>query len=186
MTEEDDVAEHYRKAMLMAETMLNSLPMPVSGSTSEVWKRISQVSDLLRKARHDVIHGSVLSSPAGSFRIEHDGFQGDMVGNYVTREGKRGVVLQQHGTRVVHVYGEKWLIPIQPPSTESPPIETRNEESGFVEIINEDVPSLLCRETRAPCEILLDLDTRRIIGIRVYDPQFSLRNESRQTGVDHE
>ncbi len=42
-------------------------------------------------------------------RIEHDGFEGDVIGHYQTREGKRGVVLQQHGTRVVHVYGEKWV-----------------------------------------------------------------------------
>lgn len=41
--------------------------------------------------------------------IEHDGFKGDVIGYYVTREGKHGVVLQQVGTRVVHVYGEKWL-----------------------------------------------------------------------------
>lgn len=43
------------------------------------------------------------------FRIEHDGFEGEVRGFYVTREGKPGVVLQQHGTRVVHVYGTKWL-----------------------------------------------------------------------------
>lgn len=42
-------------------------------------------------------------------RIEHDGFEGDVIGSYVTREGKRGAVVQQTGTRVVHVYGEKWL-----------------------------------------------------------------------------
>lgn len=41
--------------------------------------------------------------------IAHDGFVGDIIGRYQTREGKRGVVLQQVGTRVVHVYGEKWL-----------------------------------------------------------------------------
>lgn len=44
-----------------------------------------------------------------TFRIEHDGFEGEVIGSYYTREGKRGVVLQQTGTRVVHVYGEKWL-----------------------------------------------------------------------------
>ncbi|HEV2502365.1 MAG TPA: hypothetical protein VGV39_04785 [Mesorhizobium sp.] len=43
--------------------------------------------------------------------IAHDGFAGDIIGHYVTREGKRGVVVQQDGTRVVHVYGEKWLSP---------------------------------------------------------------------------
>ncbi len=47
--------------------------------------------------------------PFGTFvTIAHDGFAGTVQGHYVTREGKTGVVLQQHGTRVVHVYGEKW------------------------------------------------------------------------------
>lgn len=42
-------------------------------------------------------------------RIEHDGFEGVEIGSYTTLEGKQGVVLQQVGTRVVHVYGRKWL-----------------------------------------------------------------------------
>jgi hypothetical protein len=46
------------------------------------------------------------------FRVDHDGFIGCVVGLYTTLEGKRGVVLQQLGTRVVHVYGEKWLKPV--------------------------------------------------------------------------
>lgn len=45
-----------------------------------------------------------------TYRIEHDGFVGTRIGDYVTREGKRGVVLQQVGTRVVHVYGERWIV----------------------------------------------------------------------------
>lgn len=44
-----------------------------------------------------------------SYVIEHDGFAGMVIGGYVTHEGKEGVVLQQHGTKVVHVYGRKWL-----------------------------------------------------------------------------
>lgn len=47
--------------------------------------------------------------PTGTVEIAHDGFAGDIIGHYTTREGKRGVVVQQHGTRVVHVYGEKWI-----------------------------------------------------------------------------
>ena len=43
------------------------------------------------------------------FTIEHDGFCGSVVGFYNTREGKDGVVLQHLPTRVVHVYGRKWL-----------------------------------------------------------------------------
>lgn len=41
--------------------------------------------------------------------VLHDGFDGTVQGYYVTREGKPGLVLQQEGTRVVHVYGEKWF-----------------------------------------------------------------------------
>ena len=63
--------------------------------------------------------------------IEHDGFEGTVIGNYVTREGKRGVVLQQTGTRVVHVYGEKWLRPKYRPDTPTP---APGEGVGFPEI----------------------------------------------------
>jgi len=44
-----------------------------------------------------------------TYRIAHDGFEGTVIGSYRTREGKEGVVLQQTGTKVVHVYGRKWL-----------------------------------------------------------------------------
>lgn len=43
------------------------------------------------------------------YRIEHDQFEGDVIGSYKTREGREGVVLQQVGTRVVHVYGRQWI-----------------------------------------------------------------------------
>ena len=43
--------------------------------------------------------------------VEHDGFQGHIIGHYTTREGKEGVVVQQINTRVVHVYGRKWIEP---------------------------------------------------------------------------
>lgn len=43
------------------------------------------------------------------YTIDHDGFEGVVIGQYKTLEGNNGVVLQQVGTRVVHVYGEKWL-----------------------------------------------------------------------------
>ena len=40
-----------------------------------------------------------------------DGFVGTMIGEYTTREGERGAVLQQLGTMVVHVYR---LVSIEP------------------------------------------------------------------------
>ncbi|EHK57722.1 hypothetical protein [Allomesorhizobium alhagi] len=47
------------------------------------------------------------------YRIEHDGFVGTKIGEYQRLDGKRGVVLQQDGTNIVHVYGIKWLIPVE-------------------------------------------------------------------------
>lgn len=56
---------------------------------------------------------SALSKPApvARYSIEFDGFTGTVIGSYTTLEGKEGVVLQQDGTRVVHVYGRKHLKP---------------------------------------------------------------------------
>lgn len=45
------------------------------------------------------------------FTIEHDGFTGTVIGSYERLDGYRGVVMQQDGCRVVHVYGEKHLRP---------------------------------------------------------------------------
>ncbi|MBO9099481.1 MULTISPECIES: hypothetical protein [unclassified Rhizobium] len=47
-------------------------------------------------------------------------------------------------------------------------IETRNEEAGYVEFINSDVPYIV-RDIPAPAEILLDMETRQVIGYRVYE-----------------
>jgi hypothetical protein len=43
------------------------------------------------------------------YRVDYDGFEGVVIGTYSTLEGKLGVVLQQIGTRVVHVYGRTRL-----------------------------------------------------------------------------
>jgi hypothetical protein len=48
-------------------------------------------------------------------------------------------------------------------------IETRNDEMGFVEFINSDVP-YIAREIDGHVAILLDIETRNVIGYRVYDP----------------
>jgi hypothetical protein len=45
------------------------------------------------------------------YRIEFDGFVGTVIGSYRRTDGEDGVVLQQDGTKVVHVYRRKWLIP---------------------------------------------------------------------------
>lgn len=44
-----------------------------------------------------------------SLEVVHDGFHGSVIGYYITRESKPGLVLQQDGTLVVHVYSTRWF-----------------------------------------------------------------------------
>lgn len=64
---------------------------------------------------------------------------------------------------------------MQPPS--EPVIQTRNEEAGFVEFANEDRPYIV-RHIPAPAAILLDMETRHVIGYRVYDPESLPKTET--------
>lgn len=43
------------------------------------------------------------------YKVETDGFRGTVIGRYKTSEGREGVVLQQLGTKVVHVYPQHRL-----------------------------------------------------------------------------
>jgi len=48
--------------------------------------------------------------PLGKYyKVDHDGFEGFVIGYYVTREGWAGLVLQMNNTKVVHVYSTKWF-----------------------------------------------------------------------------
>lgn len=55
------------------------------------------------------------------FFNEYDNFLGDDIGDngggYTTREGKKGRILQQVGTKVVHVYGAHRLVEVIPART---------------------------------------------------------------------
>lgn len=48
-------------------------------------------------------------------------------------------------------------------------ISHRMEEAGFVEFLNEDVPTIV-RDIEEKVAIHLDLNTRKVVGYRVYDP----------------
>lgn len=47
-------------------------------------------------------------------------------------------------------------------------IQTRNKEAGFTEWVNEDVPTIT-RELDGRAAVLLDMQTRNVVGYRVYD-----------------
>jgi len=44
-----------------------------------------------------------------TYHVEYDRFIGEVIGYYLTRENQKGVVLQQIGTKVVHVYHTRHL-----------------------------------------------------------------------------
>lgn len=51
---------------------------------------------------------------------------------------------------------------------ETPVIETRNEAGGYTDHVNEDVPTIV-RDMDGPVSILLDMNSRKIVGYRVWD-----------------
>jgi hypothetical protein len=66
------------------------------------------LAEIFRHAR--VAWGLEGPPPVRLVRVEYDGFEGEVIGQYITREGKSGVVVQQVGTRVVHVYGRNRVL----------------------------------------------------------------------------
>jgi len=96
----NDLVEHIARALSSAAERDKR---EIERLTAEL--RTVQLSDLAERMQAE----AKADRPTGHVEIAHDGFAGDIIGYYTTREGKRGVVVQQDGTRVVHVYGEKWL-----------------------------------------------------------------------------
>lgn len=60
-----------------------------------------------------------------------------------------------------------------PPVAPNAPGSIRNEEHRFVEFINADVPYIV-REIEGQVAVLLDMESRNVIGYRVYDPARSV------------
>ena len=52
--------------------------------------------------------------------------------------------------------------------TAAEPIELRNDDVGFVDFLNSDRP-YICRKTEGICYLLIDRETRDVIGYRKYD-----------------
>lgn len=89
--------------------------------------------------------------------------------NLVDAHGRKNFATEHEALAAAEAdYRQRILSTLLPKAT-APAIETRNDEAGFVEFLNEDVPTVT-REIDGPCAILLDLNTRQIVGYRVYDP----------------
>lgn len=56
------------------------------------------------------------------YRVEFDGFTGTVIGSYRRLDGEEGVVMQQDGCNVVHVYRRKWLTPVEGTSALPPEV----------------------------------------------------------------
>ena len=75
--------------------------------------------------------------------VSYDGFTGDVIGSYTTREGKQGVVVQQDGTRVVHVYGRSRVEAAPAPAL--PEAEPAASPAEGAAVQASDIPDLLDR-----------------------------------------
>jgi hypothetical protein len=107
VSEAAPVAEAIDDLIMAALNHERAAPGHERGSTLRILNSArSRVAALAKPASSPAV-GDVATGLRAE--IAHDGFTGDIIGRYVTREGKRGAVVQQDGTRVVHVYGEKWL-----------------------------------------------------------------------------
>lgn len=139
----DDTLEYVSKYGGRCRDCADMYGVCQSGLPCKLDERHAAIRHVLRAVNYGMAHGylrpvalaaqPLLRQGTGeAHRIEHDGFEGTVQGHYVTREGKRGVVLQQVGTKVVHVYGEKW-ISAQLPETMAPDTYTGGNFNGVTE-----------------------------------------------------
>lgn len=101
MTSAKELAERLEAEAVVIQQEIATGRMEPRATMIEAATRLRQMDKAL----------AMLGSPymGEHHTIKHDNFSGVVLSGYVTREGKRGVVMQQDGTRVVHVYGVKWL-----------------------------------------------------------------------------
>ncbi|UPT53357.1 hypothetical protein [Synechococcus phage Ssp-JY38] len=90
--------EHEKVLAALKEASITLRPMPL---VEGAWEYVVELPD------GDWPRGTEIY-------VEHDGFRGRVLNPYVTFEGKKGQVCQHNGSRMVHVYGEKWLKRVAP------------------------------------------------------------------------
>ena len=98
------LAEMLRKSRKTIANICSSAGVLIDDS-----KFVVEIEGALRDAASRLSSLSAQGEKGQVYKIDYDGFEGTEIGSYVTREGKPGVVLQQVGTKVVHVYGRNRL-----------------------------------------------------------------------------
>jgi len=100
------------------------------------WEAAAAITAYLASVQGEPV---AMAWPRGTrVRVEHDGFEGVVLGPYTTLEGKRGQVCQLAGARVVHVYGEKWLMHADDALAETHPADRDGVEARTLDEWNED------------------------------------------------
>ena len=130
----DTMLNDYRKALEIGRAALTA-----PGATTK--SDDGFLGTLPSGESEPVVTPTYLSSD--TYTIAHDDFTGTVQGRYVTREGKEGVVLQQVGTRVVHVYGRKWIdgsATSDPSFTRSDELDDRERDYALYGLREEDLP----------------------------------------------
>lgn len=112
-TSQDALPEHVERIarIIDPKAWADDRPIPTRADTVAFHAARQRSCEVARAVLAELDALKAQPARGNHHTIAHDGFAGEVIGHYTTREGKRGVVLQQDGTRVVHVYGEKWLTP---------------------------------------------------------------------------
>lgn len=123
--ERDLVAQLQRRADMIADAHARKSSKKVERPFTLEDFAIAEISRLRSAlAAQEEVHTSAPQTETPSpkigdlYAIEHDGFVGTVIGFYQRSDGYKGVVMQQAGTKIVHVYGLKWLSQIDQRETE--------------------------------------------------------------------
>lgn len=86
-------------------------------SSVELWEEMyDDLRDRQYATDRENAHLRTLMRPSSlCYQCKYDGFVGQRIGGYITREGRLGFVLQALETKVVHVYAADNLIEYTPP-----------------------------------------------------------------------
>lgn len=88
---------------------------------------------------------------------------------YLSHRGERPYRVTRRGSELWEDHAPAMRAALEDALCAEEPVSSRNDEAGYVEFLNQDVPYIV-RDMQGAVAILLNLETRDVVGYRVYDP----------------